>query len=546
MFDAICSNAEKCDVQKFEWGEVVWLHEPSGLLNERLCAGLVKFFPGKSQRHHIHFGEEQILYVIEGSGTHILNGKKDDILKGMLVHCPPYAEHEVVNSGKTDLVFLIIYTPSKVVDVHQNISMTKGKHILELVDTSVLLNIQREITKMLGISVVITDNNFKDITEDKLVDKFCSICSEKNICTGNLDDKYKSTLNKLDKIYICSCKLMKIVVPIIIGEETLGFINCGYFTINELEDYEKILQSKIFKDSALIADDAKLVEIKDSLYKISSFPKSRLYALQESLEDVSKTISGIIENNEMMKNKKEKLDLENALKSNYIYLGSFLNKEDVEYPIIQEERIFASIKKMDSTSTKREIKKLMDICRDREIPIYVTKDTLGELLTALSRIVYIETEDKDTFLSIRYKYRGKLENCNDFEGFENVYLQFAEDVINILKDVLLKGKDNLIQEINEYIKNNYNQHITLNFLSNIFYVSPNYLSTMFNEKNGMSLKDYINRLRIEHAKQYLLETDLKITEISRRIGYSQISYFGSVFKKLECCTPNEWRGAIKR
>lgn len=546
MFDIICANSDNCDVQKFEWGEVVWLHEPSGLLNERLSAGLVKFFPGKKQRHHIHFGEEQILYVIEGSGTHILNGKQDDILKGMMVHCPPYAEHEVVNTGSSDLVFIIIYTPSKIVDVHQKFSMVKGKHILDLLEAQVLHNIQREITKMLGLSVVITDSSFNDITEDKLVDKFCSICSEKLKCNKELGEKYKSTLNKLDKIYVCGCKVMKIVVPIIIGEETLGYINCGYFTINELEDYENILQSKLFIDGALKVDSSILEEFKDSYNKISSVPKSRLYALQESLEDVSKIISGIIENNIILKNTKEKLDLENALKNNYIYLGNFLNKEDVEYPIVQEERIFISIKKMDINSAKKEIKRLMGIYRGKKIPIYVTKDTLGEILSTLSRIIYLETEDKDTFLSIRYKYRGMLENCNDFTQFENVYNEFAEDVIGILKDVLLKGNNNLIQEINEYIKDNYNQHITLNFLSGIFYLSPNYLSAMFNEQNGMSLKDYINRLRIERAKQYLSETDLKITEISRRIGYNQISYFGSVFKKLENCTANQWRDAIKR
>ena len=38
-------------------------------------------------------------------------------------------------------------------------------------------------------------------------------------------------------------------------------------------------------------------------------------------------------NTELLKNTKEKLDLENALKDNYFYLGSFLNKEDVEYPM---------------------------------------------------------------------------------------------------------------------------------------------------------------------------------------------------------------------
>lgn len=55
----------------------------------------------------------------------------------------------------------------------------------------------------------------------------------------------------------------------------------------------------------------------------------------------------------------------------------------------------------------------------------------------------------------------------------------------------------------------------------------------------------MNRLRIEKAKNLLKETGLKISEISSRVGYSQTSYFGSIFRKFEGCTPKEYRFKIK-
>ncbi len=73
-------------VQKFEWGEVLWLHEPENS-SERLSAGLVKFFPGSRQGQHLHFGEEQILFALSGRGIHRLNGKEEVISEGMLIHC---------------------------------------------------------------------------------------------------------------------------------------------------------------------------------------------------------------------------------------------------------------------------------------------------------------------------------------------------------------------------------------------------------------------------------------------------------------------------
>jgi YesN/AraC family two-component response regulator len=288
------------------------------------------------------------------------------------------------------------------------------------------------------------------------------------------------------------------------------------------------------------------------------------------LEAVSKIISGIIENNllekelnekntEILNNTMEKLDLENALKEaniklmksrltsssrNSISLGSFFTKKNAEYPIALEEELAAAIKKLDMGAVKNVVKKLMDNFYQRELPVNTAKDMLGEMLVSLSRIIYKESGGEDTFLSLRFKYKTKLEGCYDFKAFEQLLLELAEELTEILRNMLLKGSQSLIHKVNLYIQNNYNQDITLNSMAEIFYISPNYLSTLFNEKNGMNLKDYINKLRIEKSKEYLHDTNMKITEISRKVGFGQISYFGSVFKKLEHCTPKQWRARL--
>lgn len=564
MFDKICLQRENCDIQKFDWGEVVWLHEPSNLLTQRLSSGLVKFFPGKKQRQHIHFGEEQILYVISGQGIHMLNGKEEKISEGMLIHCPPYSEHEVINSGSEDLVFLITYTPSKLMEVHQNISIINKRYILDLVEIEVLESIQREISEMLGLSVVIMDNSFSNITEVVNLNKFCSYCKEKGICCEGKNSKtYESSINKLEKVFMCCCNIMTINIPIFVVDEIVGYLKCGHFIINKPQEYEKMIYSEIIDKNI---DKNQLLEAYND---ISVLPKSRLYALQESLGVVSKLISNIIENNivereisekniEILKNTKEKLDLEDALKqvnlkllkskltsslkNSNINLKNFLTYEDMEYPIGLEEQLLGYIKKMDIDACKATVSKIVGIYEKKSLAIYETKDILSELFIALSRIIYSETEDEDTFLCIRTKYRERLKECIDYDCLQKILLEFSEENISILKSILLNGKYDFIQKVNIYIQNNFNQNLTLNFLSGIFFISPNYLSTIFNEKNGMSLKDYINKLRIERAKKYLLETDIKISEISKKVGYSQLSYFGSIFKKFEHCTPNEFRG----
>jgi YesN/AraC family two-component response regulator/quercetin dioxygenase-like cupin family protein len=557
---------DKHDVQKFDWGEVVWLHEPTNLLTERLSAGLVKFFPGKSQYSHVHFGEEQILYVLSGKGIHMVNGEEKDIKEGMLIHCPPYSEHEVINTGKDDLTFLITYTPSKLMEVHQDISVVNNKYILDVVEREVLENIQREISEILQLSVIIVDNDNNYVTEPINTNRFCNLCKKMNVCEEK-NRKYEGGLKELNKAFVCCNNIITIMIPILVNNQIFGYIKCGHFLLNKPEDVESIILNKFN------SKDINVKELISAYNDIPVIPKSRLYALQESLSIVSKLISHIIENNlvekelskknnEILKNTKEKIHLEDALKQanikllktqvssslqNYNFKAKgFSSRGNLEYPLKYENKLKDAIKKFDQVLCINIINEVIKIYEEKGFSVHDVKEIFEELIVTLSRVVYGETKDSQMFLDMRYRYKDKISNCTDYTVLQEAVTEFSKESINILNAMLLNGKYELINKINLYIENNFYQHLTLSYLAEIFFISPNYLSTIFNEKNGISLKDYINKLRIKKAKKYLEETDMKISEISKLVGYSQLSYFGSIFNKLEGCTPNEFRGRAKK
>lgn len=74
------------------------------------------------------------------------------------------------------------------------------------------------------------------------------------------------------------------------------------------------------------------------------------------------------------------------------------------------------------------------------------------------------------------------------------------------------------------------------------FITPNYLSKRFRIEIGMSLREYINQLRIEEAKRLLLSTNLSVSDIAVEVGYDNISYFSTVFRKLCGVSPVDWRG----
>lgn len=99
----------------------------------------------------------------------------------------------------------------------------------------------------------------------------------------------------------------------------------------------------------------------------------------------------------------------------------------------------------------------------------------------------------------------------------------------------------LINQIQSYIQAHFAENLTLNVLSERFYVSPSYLSRLFKKKTGTNFIDYLTHLRVERAKEYLTQTSRKIYHISEMIGYENPRYFAKLFKEETGCTPQEYR-----
>jgi len=78
-------------------------------------------------------------------------------------------------------------------------------------------------------------------------------------------------------------------------------------------------------------------------------------------------------------------------------------------------------------------------------------------------------------------------------------------------------------------------------LADVFEFAPTYLSKRFKESEQISILDYINMVRVHHVKQLLLETDLTLEKIAGQTGFSNISTFNRIFKKLEGITAGEYK-----
>jgi len=98
------------------------------------------------------------------------------------------------------------------------------------------------------------------------------------------------------------------------------------------------------------------------------------------------------------------------------------------------------------------------------------------------------------------------------------------------------------KEILRYIRSNY-QDITLPHLADHFHYNRTYISRFIHQHYGKTFIELINELKIEHAREYLLKTSLRISEIPGLVGFESYDHFCRTFKKYTGMTPGKYRSS---
>lgn len=103
------------------------------------------------------------------------------------------------------------------------------------------------------------------------------------------------------------------------------------------------------------------------------------------------------------------------------------------------------------------------------------------------------------------------------------------------------SQPNMQRELLSYVHEHYTEKLSLNELASQFYLSPKYISRYFKEHFHITFVNYINYLRLSHAKRLLETTHLPVTEIALCSGFPNVNYFIRTFKDKYGCTPLKYR-----
>ncbi|WP_146949651.1 response regulator transcription factor [Metabacillus litoralis] len=145
-----------------------------------------------------------------------------------------------------------------------------------------------------------------------------------------------------------------------------------------------------------------------------------------------------------------------------------------------------------------------------------------------------------------YKGSNYWENDGSFSysKFMSEKRKEFHELIEILYTAKYQKEKSSIQEIESYLRKNYDKDITLQEIADKFYLSREYISRRFKQEYHETVTNYLTAIRIEKAKELLNNPHLKVYEISFKVGYQNEKYFSKVFKKIVGLTPNEYRSQV--
>jgi len=158
----------------------------------------------------------------------------------------------------------------------------------------------------------------------------------------------------------------------------------------------------------------------------------------------------------------------------------------------------------------------------------ITGETLNQVSRIMLQLPYLSTMKR---LMYFYEIMDMIGMSDSFS-----YLASAEYV-----KTKFYPSNSRVKSIHEYLMKNYHEEVTLEQIAGLVHMAPASVSRFFKSATGLTLFEYLNKIKIELARQLLLNTDLSVVDISYDCGFNNLSHFNKQFKKFSQVSPRQFR-----
>jgi AraC-like DNA-binding protein/ligand-binding sensor protein len=188
--------------------------------------------------------------------------------------------------------------------------------------------------------------------------------------------------------------------------------------------------------------------------------------------------------------------------------------------------------------------KLLGFLRTGEIlPHQPTADGFSRIVRRLEKLgIKVERE------KLREAYfRSRVVEPRRYESVLKLLEIFAEHLALVANQVVFQSENAeppSITRVREFINAHYTEEISLSTISQVAHMSTYYFCKQFKKATGLNFTEYLGRIRIEKAKEQLLNPNLRISEVAYEVGFQSLTHFNRVFRKVNGESPTAYRDRL--
>lgn len=213
------------------------------------------------------------------------------------------------------------------------------------------------------------------------------------------------------------------------------------------------------------------------------------------------------------------------------------------YPVEKEQQLMNCVKCGDFKRGKEIIEEIFRINFDQNtLPLSMARILMYDLISTMIKTVSEANRGEEHILLEESTVLERLSGCDTVMKMKSEIVQLLESICRDIHDINQKTNTVLKDKIQQYINENYtDSSINVSAVANRFNMNSKYISKRFREQAGMGILEYVNTLRIQHAKQLFERTELTVEEVCQQTGYTNTKTFNRCFLKMIGITPGEYR-----
>lgn len=173
---------------------------------------------------------------------------------------------------------------------------------------------------------------------------------------------------------------------------------------------------------------------------------------------------------------------------------------------------------------------------------YIIMDAYIVMMSFCEKIEGIEGEMQ----AQSEELKNSMKTIQTLEEIKNYIRMLLKKIIGVRDTISGRRYSDIIEIAKDQIRKTYmSDEISLNTIAAEVGMSPSYFSSVFSKEMGKTFVEYLTEIRMDRAKELLMCSSMKTSEIGYEVGYKDPHYFSYIFKKTQNCTPKEFRARGK-